>query len=120
MLMFLGLANELSAIRDRLADPQFNDLRNFFRVTPDHHPPQVQSQPQLLFLYPFSEIAGRELLDLFNTVLFTTSDTMPEKIAPEKIEATVERMSEFLRVLKYDFARLSIRPCSCYSATSKK
>jgi len=54
-------------------------------------------------LFQFSEISGRELLDLLNTVLHGISDTMPEKIGTEKIEATVERMSEFLRVLKYEF-----------------
>jgi intraflagellar transport protein 81 len=54
-------------------------------------------------LFQFSEISGRELLDLLNTVLHKISDTMPEKIGAEKIEATVERVSEFLRVLKYEF-----------------
>jgi hypothetical protein len=49
-------------------------------------------------LFQFSEISGRELLDLLNTVLHKISETMPEKI-----EATVERMSEFLRVLKSEF-----------------
>lgn len=54
-------------------------------------------------LFQFSELSGQELLDLFNTVLHNISDTMPEKIGTEKIEATVDRMSEFLRVMKYDF-----------------
>ncbi|KAH0790501.1 intraflagellar transport protein [Histomonas meleagridis] len=54
-------------------------------------------------LFQFSELSGRELLELFNTILYKISDTMPEKIGTEKIEATVERMSEFLRVLQYEF-----------------
>lgn len=54
-------------------------------------------------LFQFSEISGRELLDLLNTILFNISDTMPEKIGTETIEATVDRMSEFLRIMKYDF-----------------
>lgn len=54
-------------------------------------------------LFQFSELSGRDLLDLLNSVLHSISDTMPEKIGTEPIEATVERMSEFLRVLKYEF-----------------
>ena len=54
-------------------------------------------------LFQFSELAGRELLDLLNTIIHAISDTQPEKIGTEKIEATVDRMSEFLRVLKYEF-----------------
>ena len=54
-------------------------------------------------LFQFSELAGRELLDLFETVIHAIDPTQPEKIGTEKIEATVERTSEFLRVLKYDF-----------------
>lgn len=54
-------------------------------------------------LFQFSELAGRELLDLLNTVIHAIDETQPEKIGTEKIEATVERMSEFLRILKYEF-----------------
>lgn len=54
-------------------------------------------------LFHFSEISGRELLDLFNNVIHAISNDQPEKIGTEQIEATVERMSEFLRVLKYEF-----------------
>ena len=54
-------------------------------------------------LFQFSELSGRDLLDLLNTILHALSDDQPEAIGTEKIEATVERMSEFLRILKYDF-----------------
>lgn len=54
-------------------------------------------------LFQFSEMAGRELLELLNSCLHAVSEDQPESIGTEKIEATVERMSEFLRVLKYDF-----------------
>ena len=54
-------------------------------------------------LFQFAELSGRELLDLLNTVLHAVSEDQPETIGTEKIEATVERMSEFLRILKYDF-----------------
>jgi intraflagellar transport protein 81 len=54
-------------------------------------------------LYQFSEINGKDLLELLNTVLHRVSDLHPEKIGSEKVEATVVRVSEFLRVLKYDF-----------------
>ncbi|KAK8894586.1 Intraflagellar transport protein 81 [Tritrichomonas musculus] len=54
-------------------------------------------------LFQFSELSGRDLLDLFESVIHAVDDTQPEKIGTEKIEATVERTSEFLRVLKYDF-----------------
>jgi intraflagellar transport protein 81 len=36
-------------------------------------------------------------------ILFKISDTQPEKLGTEKIEATVDRMSEFFRVLKFEF-----------------
>ncbi|OHT11502.1 hypothetical protein TRFO_19045 [Tritrichomonas foetus] len=54
-------------------------------------------------LFQFSEISDQELLELFNTVIHAISDEQPEKIGTEKIEATVDRVSEFLRVLKYEF-----------------
>lgn len=54
-------------------------------------------------LFQFSELKEQELLELLNTILFNISDTMPEKIGTETIEVTVERMSEFLRIMKYDF-----------------
>jgi intraflagellar transport protein 81 len=54
-------------------------------------------------LVGFAEIAGRELLELLNMILSKISDTQPEKLGTEKIEATVDRMSEFFRVLKYEF-----------------
>lgn len=54
-------------------------------------------------LFMFSETAGRELLELLNKVIHSIDETQPEKIGTEKIEATVERVSELLRVLKYEF-----------------
>jgi intraflagellar transport protein 81 len=48
-------------------------------------------------------MGGRDLLELLNTVLHDISDTHPEKLGTEKIEATVSRISEFLRILKYEF-----------------
>lgn len=54
-------------------------------------------------LFQFSELSGRDLLDLLNTIFHAISDTQPEKIGTERIEATVDRMSEFLRIMKYDF-----------------
>ncbi|KAK8878005.1 Intraflagellar transport protein 81 [Tritrichomonas musculus] len=54
-------------------------------------------------LFQFSELSGRDLLDLLNTIFHAISDTQPEKIGTEKIEATVDRMSEFLRIMKYEF-----------------
>jgi intraflagellar transport protein 81 len=54
-------------------------------------------------LFQFSETGGRDLLELLNTVLHHGSDVHPEKLGTEKTEATVCRISEFLRVLKYDF-----------------
>ncbi|OHT05146.1 hypothetical protein TRFO_27279 [Tritrichomonas foetus] len=54
-------------------------------------------------LFQFSELAGGELLDLLNTVIYKIDDSQPEKIGTEKIEATVERISEFLRIMKYEF-----------------
>ena len=54
-------------------------------------------------LFQFSELSGRDLLDLLNTIFHAISDTQPENIGTEKIEATVDRMSEFLRIMKYDF-----------------
>lgn len=54
-------------------------------------------------LFQFSEISNRDLLDLLNTIFHKVSDTQPESIGTEKIEATVDRMSEFLRIMKYEF-----------------
>ncbi|OHT13355.1 hypothetical protein TRFO_16431 [Tritrichomonas foetus] len=54
-------------------------------------------------LFQFAELSGRDLLDLFETVIHAIDENQPEKIGTEKIEATVERTSEFLRVLKYEF-----------------
>jgi intraflagellar transport protein 81 len=54
-------------------------------------------------LYQFSEIGGRDLLELLNTVVHHVSDVHPEKLGSEKAEVTVYRISEFLRALKYDF-----------------
>jgi intraflagellar transport protein 81 len=54
-------------------------------------------------LYQFSETSGRDLLELLNTVLHHVSDLHPEKLGTEKIDSTVYRISEFLRILKYDF-----------------
>ncbi|OHT12344.1 hypothetical protein TRFO_17812 [Tritrichomonas foetus] len=54
-------------------------------------------------LFQFSEISGRDLLELLNSIAHNISETQPEKLGTEKIEATVDRLSEFLRILKYDF-----------------
>jgi hypothetical protein len=54
-------------------------------------------------LVGFTEIAGRDLLELLNMALFKVSDTQPEKLGTEKTEGIVSRMSEFLPVLKYEF-----------------
>jgi intraflagellar transport protein 81 len=54
-------------------------------------------------LYQFSEISGRDLLELLNTAVHHVSDLHPEKLGSEKPEATVYRITEFLRTLRYDF-----------------
>ena len=54
-------------------------------------------------LFQFSEIRGRDLIDLLNSVVHALSADQPEKIGTEKIEDTVSRISEFLRVLNYQF-----------------
>jgi intraflagellar transport protein 81 len=54
-------------------------------------------------LYQFSETGGKDLLELLNTVLHNVSEMHPDKLGSEKTEATVYRISEFLRTLKYDF-----------------
>jgi intraflagellar transport protein 81 len=65
---------------------------------------QVREHLKLNFtFFQFSEISGHELLELLNTVLYHISDTMPEKLGSEKVEATVYRISEFLRILGYEF-----------------
>jgi intraflagellar transport protein 81 len=65
---------------------------------------EIRTHLKLNFtLFQFSEISGRELLELLNTVLRNVSDTMPEKLGAEKVEAIVYRISEFLRILGYEF-----------------
>ena len=54
-------------------------------------------------LVQFSDLANKELLDLLETVVHAVSPDQPEKIGTEKIEDTVDRISEFLRVLKFEF-----------------
>ena len=54
-------------------------------------------------LFQFSETSDRELLELLNSIIHQISDDQPEKLGTEKIEATVDRISEFLRVMKYNF-----------------
>ncbi|KAH0795026.1 intraflagellar transport protein [Histomonas meleagridis] len=54
-------------------------------------------------LFSFSEVKGKELLELLNTVVYNIDNSMPEKIGTEKMESVVMRISEFLRVLKYEF-----------------
>lgn len=54
-------------------------------------------------LVQFSDLANKDLLDLLETVIHAVSPEQPEKIGTEKIEATVDRISEFLRVLKFEF-----------------
>jgi intraflagellar transport protein 81 len=54
-------------------------------------------------LVQFSDLANKDLLDLLETVIHTISSDQPEKIGTEKIENTVDRISEFLRVLKFEF-----------------
>lgn len=54
-------------------------------------------------LVQFSDLANKDLLDLLETVIHAVSPEQPEKIGTEKIENTVDRISEFLRVLKFEF-----------------
>ena len=54
-------------------------------------------------LVQFSDLANKDLLDLLETVVHAISPDQPEKIGTEKIEDTVDRVSEFLRVLKFEF-----------------
>lgn len=54
-------------------------------------------------LVQFSDLANKDLLDLLETVIHAISADQPEKIGTEKIENTVDRISEFLRVLKFEF-----------------
>lgn len=56
-----------------------------------------------LTLAGFSDISGQSLIELLNTIVNKIDSTQPEKIGPELIEDTVNRISEFLRVLKYPF-----------------
>jgi len=56
-----------------------------------------------LTLLQFSEMPKKELLDLLNLVVHNVSEDQPEKIGMEKIEDTIDRISEFLRVLKFSF-----------------
>lgn len=64
----------------------------------------LQTHLQIKFtLYQFSQLANRELLDLVNLVIHSVNPEQPEKIGTETIEETVDRMSEFLRIMKYDF-----------------
>jgi intraflagellar transport protein 81 len=65
---------------------------------------QIRTHLKLNFtFFQFSEISGRDLLELLNTVLHNVSDQTPEKLGTEKVEATVYRISEFLRILGYEF-----------------
>lgn len=54
-------------------------------------------------LMQFADLANRDLLELLNKVIHAISDSQPEKLGIEKIETTVDRISEFLRVLKFEF-----------------
>ena len=54
-------------------------------------------------LVQFSDLANKELLELLETVIHSISPDQPEKLGTEKIENTVDRISEFLRVLKFEF-----------------
>ena len=56
-----------------------------------------------LSLFQLNSTQGKELLELLNIVIHAIAPEQPEKFGSESIEDIVDRLSEFLRIMKFDF-----------------